>query len=51
MKMGDGLIEFKDQTFLKIEDDLHKNMEEDSGYVYEFLKLPNEISFDELKEK
>ena len=29
---------FKDQTFLRIEDDLHKNMEEDSGYVYEFLK-------------
>ena len=51
MKMGDGFIEFKDQTFLRIEDDLHKNMEEDSGYVYEFLKRPNEISFDELKEK
>ena len=51
MKMGDGFIEFKDQTFLQIEDELHKNMEEDQFYLYELCKRPNEISFDELKEK
>ena len=52
MNWGKGSIEFKDGTSLDdyFEDELHKNMDEDRYYVYEFCRRPNQISFGEMKE-
>ena len=52
MNWGNGHIEFKDGTSLDdyFEDELHKNMREDSGYIYEFCKRPSELNFIEIGE-